>query len=75
LGGRGRQISDFKASLVYSVSSRTARATRKKPCLRKPKNKNKTNTNNQTNKTQETEDAGKDVENKDHSSISGGIVS
>jgi hypothetical protein len=26
LGGRGRQISEFEASLVYSVSSRTARA-------------------------------------------------
>jgi hypothetical protein len=26
LGGRGRQISEFKASLVYKVSSRTARA-------------------------------------------------
>jgi hypothetical protein len=27
LGGRGRRISGFKASLVYRVSSRTARAT------------------------------------------------
>jgi hypothetical protein len=27
LGGRGRQISEFKASLVYKVSSRTARAS------------------------------------------------
>jgi hypothetical protein len=26
LGGRGRQISEFEASLVYKVSSRTARA-------------------------------------------------
>jgi hypothetical protein len=26
LGGRGRWISEFKASLVYKVSSRTARA-------------------------------------------------
>jgi hypothetical protein len=25
LGGRGRQISEFEASLVYKVSSRTAR--------------------------------------------------
>jgi hypothetical protein len=38
LGGRGRQISEFKASLVYRVSSRTARAT-EKPCLEKPKKK------------------------------------
>jgi hypothetical protein len=29
LGGRGRQISELKASLVYRVSSRTARATEK----------------------------------------------
>jgi hypothetical protein len=28
LGGRGRQISEFKASLVYRVSSRTARLYR-----------------------------------------------
>jgi hypothetical protein len=29
LGGRGRQISEFEASLVYKVSSRTAKANRK----------------------------------------------
>jgi hypothetical protein len=29
LGGRGRQISEFDASLVYRVSSRTARATQR----------------------------------------------
>jgi hypothetical protein len=29
LGGRGRQISEFEASLVYRVSSRTARAIQK----------------------------------------------
>jgi hypothetical protein len=40
LGGRGRQISEFEASLVYRVSSRTARAT-EKPCLEKPKKKKK----------------------------------
>jgi hypothetical protein len=31
LGGRGRQISEFKASLVYRVSSRIARATQRNP--------------------------------------------
>jgi hypothetical protein len=36
--GRGRQISEFKANLVYRVSSRTVRAT-EKPCLKKPKKK------------------------------------
>jgi hypothetical protein len=35
LGGRDRQISEFEASLVYRVSSRTARATQEKPCLQK----------------------------------------
>ena len=29
LGGRGRQISEFEASLVYRVSFRTARATQR----------------------------------------------
>jgi hypothetical protein len=29
LGGRGRQISECKASLVYRESSRTARATQR----------------------------------------------
>jgi hypothetical protein len=38
LGGRGRRISEFEASLVYRVSSRTAMAT-EKPCLEKPKRK------------------------------------
>jgi hypothetical protein len=44
LGGRGRWISEFEASLVYKVSSRTARATQKNPVL-KNKNKNKQNKN------------------------------
>jgi hypothetical protein len=38
-GGRGRRISEFEASLVYSVSSRTARAIPEKPCFEKNKNK------------------------------------
>jgi hypothetical protein len=38
LGGRGRQISEFKASLVYRVSSRTARSI-EKCCLDENKNK------------------------------------
>jgi hypothetical protein len=37
LGRRGTWISEFKASLVYRVSSRTARATQ-----RNPVSKNKT---------------------------------
>jgi hypothetical protein len=31
LGGRGRQISEFEANLVYRLSSRIARATKKNP--------------------------------------------
>jgi hypothetical protein len=38
LGGRDRWISEFQASLVYRVSSRTARATQRNLVL-----KNKTN--------------------------------
>ena len=40
LGGRGRQISEFKASLVYKVSSRTARAIQRNSVLKNPKSKN-----------------------------------
>jgi hypothetical protein len=47
LGGRGRWISEFKASLVYKVSSRTARATQRNPVL---KNKNNNNNNNNNKK-------------------------
>jgi hypothetical protein len=39
LGGRGRQISEFKAGQVYKVSSRTARATQRNPVLKKQKTK------------------------------------
>jgi hypothetical protein len=39
LGGRGRQISEFEASLVYKVSSRTARATQRNPVSGKTKPK------------------------------------
>jgi hypothetical protein len=37
LGGRGRQISEFKASLVYRVSSRTARAIQRNPVSKNQK--------------------------------------
>jgi hypothetical protein len=43
LGGRGRRISEFEASLVYRVSSRTARAAQRNPALKKKKQKNKKN--------------------------------
>jgi hypothetical protein len=41
LGGRGRWISEFEASLVYKVSSRTVRATQRNPDSKKQKKKNK----------------------------------
>jgi hypothetical protein len=34
-GGRGRRISEFEASLVYRVSSRTARAIQRNPISKK----------------------------------------
>jgi hypothetical protein len=37
LGGRGRRISEFEGSLVYKVSSRTARATQRNPVSKKKK--------------------------------------
>jgi hypothetical protein len=40
-GGRGWQISEFKASLVYKVSSRTARAIQRNPVSKNPKRKKK----------------------------------
>jgi hypothetical protein len=41
LGGRGRWISEFEASLVYKVSSMTARAIQRNPVSKKQKTKNK----------------------------------
>jgi hypothetical protein len=58
LGGRGRQISEFEASLVYRVSSRTARAIQRNPVS---KNNNK-QTKTKQNKTK-TENALKETDN------------
>jgi hypothetical protein len=44
LGGRGRRISEFEASLIYRVSSRTARATQRNPVSKTKQNKTKTKT-------------------------------
>jgi hypothetical protein len=41
LGGRGRWISEFQDSLVYKVSSRTARATQRNPVSKNQKKKKK----------------------------------
>jgi hypothetical protein len=45
--GRGRPISEFEASMVYKVSSRTARATQRNPVSKKQK---KNNNNKKSNK-------------------------
>jgi hypothetical protein len=42
LGGRGRQISEFEASLVYIVLSRIARVIQRNPVSKK-QNKKQTN--------------------------------
>jgi hypothetical protein len=41
LGGRGRRISEFEASLVYKVSSKTARAIQRNPVSKNQKKKKK----------------------------------
>jgi hypothetical protein len=48
LGCRDRRISEFDASLVYRVSSRTARATQRNPVSKNQE------TNKQTNKNKKT---------------------
>ena len=48
--GRGRWISEFQDSLVYRVSSRTARATQRNPVSKKTKENNNNNKKPQTNK-------------------------
>ena len=47
LGGRGRWISEFEASLVYKVNSRTARAIQRNSVLKNQKKKEKEKTNKQ----------------------------
>jgi uncharacterized membrane protein len=46
LGGRGRQISEFEASLVYRVSSRKARAIQRIPVSKNKTKQNKNKYNN-----------------------------
>jgi hypothetical protein len=48
---RGRRISEFKASLVYRVSSRTAGTTQRNPVS---KNQNQNQPNKQTKKSNKT---------------------
>ena len=48
----GRQTYEFEASLVYRVSSRTARATQKNPVLENKQTNKKQNNNKKTQKNQ-----------------------
>jgi hypothetical protein len=50
--GRGRGISEFEASLVYRVSSRTARATQRNPVSKKKTKNKKQKTKKQTKKSE-----------------------
>jgi hypothetical protein len=56
LRGRGRQISEFEASLVYKVSFWTARAIQRNPVWKKQNKtkKNKTKKNKQKTKQNKT---------------------
>jgi hypothetical protein len=64
LGGRGRRISEFEASLVYRVSSRTARTTQRNPVLKKQKTKNKKQKQKQNHKKQKQKNKNKKTKNK-----------
>jgi hypothetical protein len=69
LGGRGRRISEFEASLVYKVSSTIARAIQinpvsKKPKTnkqKKPKNKKKQKKNKKKKKTNQGHEFGRQM--------------
>jgi hypothetical protein len=53
LGGRGRWISEFEASLVYKVSSRTARAIQRNPVSKKQNKTKQTNKQKKANGNQQ----------------------
>jgi hypothetical protein len=63
LGGRGRWISEFKASLVYKVNSRTARAIQKNPVSKNQTKPNQTKPN-QTKPNQTKPSQNKTKQNK-----------
>jgi hypothetical protein len=64
LGGRGRQISEFEASLISKVSFRTARAIQRNSVSK--------NNNNNKNRKQKTKKQNKTKQNKtkEYASIS-----
>jgi hypothetical protein len=80
LGGRGRQISEFEASLVYRVSSRTAKAIQRNPVSKKQKQKQKNKTkqnktkNNQPTKHPDTLNLLEEKLGKNHKHIGTGEI-
>jgi ribosomal protein L12E/L44/L45/RPP1/RPP2 len=56
LGGRGRRISEFKASLDYRVSSRTARAAQRNAVSKNQKKKKKTTKKKEEEEEEEEEE-------------------
>jgi hypothetical protein len=59
LGGRGKRISEFEASLVYKVSSRTARAIQRNPVSKNQKEKEKKKKRKEKKKESKTGGLGK----------------
>jgi hypothetical protein len=59
LEGRGRWISEFEASLVYKVSSRTARAIQRNPVSKNQKKKEKKKKRKEKKKESKTGGLGK----------------
>jgi hypothetical protein len=69
LGGRGRRISEFEASLVYRVSSKDSQGYTEKPCLgekQKTKKTSKTESQDSQGYTEKPclEQKGKETKNK-----------
>jgi hypothetical protein len=56
LGGRGRWISELEASLVYKVSSRTARATQRNPVSKRTNKQSNKQTRKEKRKGRKNED-------------------
>jgi hypothetical protein len=71
LGGRDRQISEFEASLVYKVSSRTARSIQRNPVSKQKKNKK--NKKKKTTKKQKTKKTKREREREREREIITGI--
>jgi hypothetical protein len=57
LGGSGRRISEFEASLVYEVSSRIARAIQRNPVSKTKQNKTKKKQTNNNKKKKRMEES------------------